>query len=132
MRTLLVPLLLLPLAAFAQADAPPPPEAASPPAEAATTTVLLDDREATEAALPEKILEVPPPEAEAAVSIRTDGRTGDVVEEYRQGGRLYMVKVRPQRGVPYTLMDTNGDGRLDESDGDGPVRPVYYTLYEWN
>lgn len=132
MRTLLVSCLLMPLAAFGQADAPPPPDAAAPPTESTTSTVLLDDRETTEETLPEKIREVPPPEAEAAVSIRTDGRTGDIVEEYRQGGRLYMVKVRPTRGVPYTLMDTNGDGRLDESDGDGPVRPVYYTIYEWN
>ena len=73
----------------------------------------------------------PPPEAEAAVSIRTDS-SGDIVEEYRMNGRIYMVKVRPQRGIPYTLQDTNGDGRLDDSDGEGPVRPVYYTLYEWD
>ena len=130
MRTILIALLLLPLAALVQTEAPPPPDPAAPPA--APSTTLVDDREQDEAPLPEKIVEPLPPEAEAAVSIRTDGRTGDVVEEYRQNGKLYMVKVRPERGIPYTLMDTNGDGRLDESDGDGPVRPVYYTLYEWD
>ncbi|HRQ64260.1 MAG TPA: DUF2782 domain-containing protein [Xanthomonadaceae bacterium] len=78
--------------------------------------------------LPEK---VPPPDEEAPqVTIRRVD--GDVVEEYRQDGRLYMVRVTPRRGVPYTLMDTNGDGRLDSRDGDGPVRPVYYTIYEWD
>ena len=119
-------LLLLPLAALAQ-TAPPPPDAAPVPAPAADK-VLLDDRD--EVPIPEKILEPPPPEAEPAVSIRTDS-SGDVVEEYRMNGRIYMVKVRPQKGVPYTLQDTNGDGRLDVEDG-GPVRPVYYTLYEWD
>jgi hypothetical protein len=133
--------LLLPCAALAQ-TAPPPP----PIDDAKTKTTLVDDRDADatddaaapapvvreEAPLPEKILEPPPPEAAPTVSIRTDGRNGDVVEEYRQNGKVYMVKVRPQRGVPYTLLDTNGDGMLDQQDGEGPVRPVYYTLYEWN
>lgn len=128
MRTILISLMLLPLAALAQ-TAPPPPATPTAPPETTSNTTLVDDRQ--DEPLPEKILEPPPPEAEPAVSIRTDGRTGDVVEEYRQNGRIYMVKVRPERGIPYTLMDTNGDGRLDESDGDGPVRPVYYTLYEW-
>jgi hypothetical protein len=129
MRATLIPL-LLPLAALAQSGSPPDPAAAPAPAAAATADkVLLDDREP--APIPEKILEPPPPEAEAAVSIRTDS-SGDVVEEYRTNGRLYMVKVRPEKGIPYTLQDTNGDGRLDARDGEGPVRPVYYTLYEWN
>lgn len=128
MRTILISLMLLPLAALAQ-TAPPPPADPTVPPETTSSTTLVDDRE--DEPLPEKIIEPPPPEAEPAVSIRTDGRTGDVVEEYRQNGKVYMVKVRPERGIPYTLMDTNGDGRLDESDGDGPVRPVYYTLYEW-
>jgi hypothetical protein len=148
--------LLLPCAALAQ-TAPPPP----PMDDAKTRTTLVDDRAdgaedraagdaaaaagpagdaagangpalREEAPLPEKILEPPPPEAAPAVSIRTDGRNGDVVEEYRQNGKIYMVKVRPRSGVPYTLLDTNGDGMLDQHDGDGPVRPVYYTLYEWN
>ena len=129
MRAMLV-FLLLPVAALAQSDPPPPPDPVEPPPAAAADRVLLDDRD--DAPIPEKILQPPPPEAEPAVSIRTDGRTGDVVEEYRMNGRVYMVKVRPEKGIPYTLQDTNGDGRLDAKDGDGPVRPVYYTLYEWN
>ena len=128
MRSLLISLMLLPLGVAAQSEPPAVPAA---PTDTATQTLLLDDRE-DDAALPEKIPGPTSPEAEPAVSIRTDGRTGDVVEEYRQNGRIYMVKVRPERGVPYTLMDTNGDGRLDDSDADGPVRPVYYTLYEWD
>ena len=128
MRTVLIALVLFPFAALAQTESPPP-DPSSPAPETVTSTTLVDDRD--EAPLPEKILAPPSAEAEPAVSIRTDS-SGDVVEEYRQNGKVYMVKVRPEKGVPYTIMDTNGDGRLDDSDGDGPVRPVYYTLYEWN
>ena len=74
-----------------------------------------------------------PPEDEGIpqVSIRTQDN-GDRVEEYRQNGRLTMVKVIPQRGAPYFLLDTNGDGRLDTKDGEGSVAPVYWTIYEWD
>lgn len=130
MRTLLFVSMLYASCAIAQT--PPPP--AQDPAPA-TETILLDDRDAAlrpaDEPLPEKIVQPPPPEAAPTVSIRTD-TSGDVVEEYRQNGRVYMVKVRPQKGPPYMLLDTNGDGRLDETDGEGPVRPVYWTLYEWN
>ena len=34
----------------------------------------------------------------------------DTVEEYRIGGRLYMMKVIPPSGKPYFLIDQRGDG----------------------
>ena len=43
-----------------------------------------------------------------------------------------MVKVKPRNAPAYSLLDTNGDGRLDKKDAEGPVAPVYWTLYEWN
>lgn len=84
----------------------------------------------TEAPLPEKIRLSDDAADAPVVTIRK--QDDDIVEEYRQNGRLYMVKVRPPNGIPYTLMDTNGDGKLDTSDYDGPVGPVYYTIYRWN
>ena len=57
---------------------------------------------------------------------------GDTVEEYREHGRITMVKVTPQRGPAYTLVDANGDGKLDRRDTEGPVAPIYWTLYEWD
>jgi hypothetical protein len=82
--------------------------------------------------LPPKV-QVPPSEEDApTVNIRRDDSTGDVVEEYRQNGRLYLVKVTPRKGPSYQLLDTNGDGKLDRADHEGGVRPVYWTLYEWN
>lgn len=84
-----------------------------------------------EAPLPDKLTAQDDPSQAPAVTInRRDN--GDVVEEYRQNGQLYMVKVTPPNGISYTLMDTNGDGRMDKADGRGTVAPVYYTLYRWN
>ncbi|WP_066091964.1 DUF2782 domain-containing protein [Xanthomonas massiliensis] len=54
---------------------------------------------------------------------------GDVVQEYRVGGQLRMVKVTPSRGAPYYIYDRNGDGHMD-SNRDG-VSPVYWKLYSW-
>jgi len=57
---------------------------------------------------------------------------GDTIEEYRVAGQLQVVKVTPRRGPTYYLIDSNGDGRLDSSKGEGPISPVYWKLFEWN
>lgn len=55
---------------------------------------------------------------------------GDVVTEYRNGGRLVMVKVVPLRGPTYYIYDRNGDGVVDERDNrGGPM--TYYKLFSW-
>jgi len=76
----------------------------------------------------------PPPagdEGLPTVSIRS-AKNGDRVEEYRQNGKVTMVKVTPKHGVAYTLYDDDKDGRLDRSDAEkNDVSPVYYTIYEW-
>ena len=84
--------------------------------------------------IPEKIPSPPSEETEPTVTIRT-GENGDVIQEYRQNGAVYMVRVTPAGGgVAYTLMDSNGDGKLDKEDAEdaGGVSPVYYTIYEWD
>lgn len=40
-------------------------------------------------------------------------REGEIIEEYRLHGRLYMVRVTPASGPPYYLVDTDGDGNLE-------------------
>ncbi|MCC6531398.1 MAG: DUF2782 domain-containing protein [Burkholderiales bacterium] len=40
----------------------------------------------------------------------------DTVEEYRIGGRLYMMRVIPPHGVPYFLIDHRGDGTFSRQD----------------
>ncbi|MEL1266283.1 DUF2782 domain-containing protein [Pseudoxanthomonas putridarboris] len=68
--------------------------------------------------------------ADAQVAVRTE-KNGDVIEEYRVGGNLRMVKVTPSRGAPYYLYDSDGDGRLDKSKDNVDVSPVYWKLYGW-
>lgn len=82
--------------------------------------------------VPEKI-QAPPSDEDPAptVDIRVENN-GDRVEEYRINGRLYMVKVTPERGPAYYLMDTDGNGRLNRGEGGPAVSPVYWTLYEWD
>ena len=38
--------------------------------------------------------------------------TEQTVEEYRIGGKLYMIKITPKHGVPYYLVDDLGDGKF--------------------
>ncbi len=70
---------------------------------------------------------VPEPE----VTITTSGKNTRV-EEYRIGGRLYMIKIVPAKGYPYYLIDTDGDGDLDTRRNDlegGPVNQ--WILFQW-
>lgn len=61
--------------------------------------------------------ELPQPEVgnqqaiEPEVTIRR--RKDRTVEEYRINNQLYMIKVTPRKGVPYYLMDSDGDGSLE-------------------
>lgn len=112
----LIPLLL----ALAAQDPAPAAEPADP---------ALAARE--EAPIPEKVHASPEGDQLPAVNIRTEGN-GDKVEEYRQNGVLYMVKVTPERGVPYYLMDTDGNGKFNREDVVDHVAPVYWTIYEWD
>ena len=81
--------------------------------------------------IPEKVQASEGAEDAPEVTVRIEA-SGDRVEEYRQNGRLYMVKITPERGVPYYLMDTDGDGRLNRDDRDPRISPVYWKIYEWD
>ena len=85
-----------------------------------------------DAPIPEKIPEKQNGENAPSVRIRTSDN-GDIVEEYRQGGAVSMVKVTPKRGKPYYIMDNNGDGRLDRADAEaaGGVVPVSWVIATW-
>lgn len=59
-------------------------------------------------------------------------RDGDTVEEYRMNGRLYMVKVTPPHGVPYYLIDRQGDGILARHPGTSPPLSVpMWVIRSW-
>lgn len=67
--------------------------------------------------------------ANSKVTVRQQGT--DTVEEYRENGRIWMIKIVPQRGPTQTFTEADGSGRLMPDPKMGPVSPVYYTLYEW-
>ncbi|MCD9047964.1 DUF2782 domain-containing protein [Luteimonas sp. MHLX1A] len=67
--------------------------------------------------------------ADAMETTRTEAN-GDVITEYRIAGQLRAVRVQPSRGPVYYLYDRDGDGSIDNREGDNP--PVtYFRLFEW-
>jgi len=68
---------------------------------------------------------------EPQVTIRETGET--VIEEYRIGGELYMIKITPNKGVPYFLVDSDGDGSLERRWNDREPRLLIpsWVLLRW-
>ena len=67
---------------------------------------------------------------EPQVSIIDTGQ--ERIYEYRVRGQLYMVKVQPQVGPPYYLLDTTGDGQLDTRKGRvWNSRIPQWVLFSW-
>lgn len=81
--------------------------------------------------IPEKVQAEAADEEPPTVSIRVE-ENGDRVEEYAQGGRVFMVKVTPKRGPPYYLTDPDGNGRFNTDDRDPRISPVHWSIYEWD
>ena len=91
---LLVSLVIVDGAAWAQNSGTPAAPESKPPA-----LMPLDDS------------------VEPQITIRQ--RDGEIVEEYRVNGRLYKVKITPLRGEPYYLIDHRGDGSFVPMEGPG-------------
>ncbi|MDP1941374.1 MAG: DUF2782 domain-containing protein [Gallionella sp.] len=54
------------------------------------------------------------------------------VEEYRSGGRLYMIKVIPKIGPPYYLVDDRGDGKFARQESlDSGLRPPQWIIHSF-
>jgi hypothetical protein len=76
--------------------------------------------------LPEDVQPVPEPE----VTIVERGT--ETFYEYRIGGALYMVRVKPQVGPEYYYVDQDGDGMLETRSDD--VRNIVvpmWVLFRW-
>jgi hypothetical protein len=97
-RLIFIGILLFAAGAQAQSSKPPPmeplPEAPPPPP-------------------------MPGPEESRVV---IEPQKGDKVEEYRQNGRVVMLKVTPPGGKPYYLVDTTGNGSWTRRELDDGVR----------
>jgi len=89
-----------------------------------------EDEQSRPGELPPKVGGEQPP---ADVNIRRKGET--TIEEYSVNGRVYMVHVVPDNGVPYYVVDADGDGRMESRMNEehmGPVSPVTFKLFEWD
>ena len=66
---------------------------------------------------------------EVTIIRRSDG----TIEEYRVNGRLYMVKVIPRLGVPYFLVDSDGNGDLETryNDLDSSLLLPGWVIFSW-
>ncbi len=52
------------------------------------------------------------------------------IEEFRSGGRIYMIKVTPKVGPPYYLIDQRGDGKFARQEGlDSGFRPPQWVIH---
>jgi hypothetical protein len=129
------------LAAAASAPAPPPPDIDAKGVET-SPAVPENSVETMKPEMPDTRLvrdkasrskEQSASEIEASSDSITKRQEGDdTVEEYREKGKIRMVRIIPKKGPTQTYYDRNGDGRLDHNPVDGPVAPVYFTIYEWN
>lgn len=112
MRLLLLSGLLIALPAFAIDDRPPNLEAVP---------------EAPEPPLPVQSGE----EMEPDITIVRKGKS--TVQEYRRAGKLYMIKVVPDIGPAYYMVDSDGDGHVDVrgSDMDRGSNINMWKILEW-
>lgn len=71
------------------------------------------------------------PESSGEVTIQ-DAKT-NTVEELRVNGQLYAIRITPRRGVPYYLVDSDGDGNLEtrKNDTDPALLIPAWVIKKW-
>lgn len=134
----------------AKAEVPPPPGLNDPGVDASAAPNAQDAAAAAEApqSSDDPLAPLPKPDSRlvrdkasrdraaaaervAASEITTRKQGDDTIEEYRQNGRVWMIKIRQPQGPTQTFYADDGSGRLVRDPKEGPVSPVYFTLYEW-
>jgi len=91
--------------------------------------------------VPGNLEPLPPPPAFDAAPDAAPGDEPEVtitkqveqtVEEYRVGGKLYMIKITPKHGVPYYLVDDRGDGKFSRQESlDSGLRVPRWTIHKF-
>lgn len=72
-----------------------------------------------------------PDGVEPDITIRQEGES--TVYEYRVNGQLYMIRIQPQIGPAYFLVDTDGDGFMDDRRADPrDIRIPQWIIFSWN
>jgi len=82
----------------------------------------------------EPLPEPPPPAMPVdEPAVRIPIRSGDKIEEVRQGGRVVAMRVTPPNGKPYYLVDTTGNGNWMRRDSlDDGVRVPMWPIHTWD
>lgn len=79
----------------------------------------------------------PPPKVQSGETLEPEvsivDRDGKRIEEYSVNGRVYAAKITPKSGVPYYIIDTDGDGLLDtrRNDIQGTPTVPQWVLFSW-
>jgi hypothetical protein len=82
-----------------------------------------DVPEPPELPLPEVVVDGEVIEPEVTIIKQEEG----TIYEYRINGQLYMVKIQPDAGPPYYMVDRDGDGEFDSRSND----PTNITVPQW-
>ncbi len=71
--------------------------------------------------------------AEPSGEITIQSPDGGIVEEKRVNGQLYAIRVTPKKGLPYYLVDSDGDGNLEtrRNDTDSDLLIPAWVIKEW-
>ena len=81
----------------------------------------------------EPLPDVPPPQFSIDPALEPEikiiQRGTDKVEEFRAGGKLYMVRVTPRGGVPYVLIDNSGSGVFTPAHGQADPRGISVPMW---
>jgi len=77
---------------------------------------------------PEDVLE---PLEEELPQVTIVKRGGDTITEFRLRGKLYMVKVTPENGVSYYLIDQTGNGQWVRNDDIRKLVVPSWVLTSW-
>jgi hypothetical protein len=58
---------------------------------------------------------------------------GGLIQEYRINDKLYMVRIVPRKGIPYFLVDSDGDGDLETryNDLDDGLAVPAWVILSW-
>lgn len=71
--------------------------------------------------------------ADLEPSVRIEQLDNRTIEEYSVNDNVYMIKITPRYGAPYTLVDPDGTGEMEwRRDTLGmEVTPPRWTLFSW-
>ncbi|HEC17933.1 MAG TPA: DUF2782 domain-containing protein [Gammaproteobacteria bacterium] len=72
-------------------------------------------------------------EPESSGEVTIEGGKSDIIEELRVNGQLYAIRINPRHGVPYYLVDSDGDGNLEtrKNDIDSDLLIPAWVIKKW-